>query len=113
MGQQIEEILRAVSEGSTLRHLIIWGNFLVGTVEAGLLGGAVTRLESLDVGGGGLSGQQIEEILRAVSEGSTLRHLIIWGNTLMGTVEAGLLGGAVNRLESLDVRGGGLSAQQH
>merc|ERR1712226_1268254 len=81
-------------------------------VEAGLLGRAVARLERLNVGYTVMSAQQIEEILRAVSEGSTLRHLIMEGDGNMETVEAGLLGRAVARLETLDVMGTRLSVMQ-
>merc|ERR1712105_393279 len=73
---QIEEILRAVGEGSTLRYLNIAGNYRqMERVEAGLLGRAVARLETLDVRFTDMSVIQIEEILRAVGEGSTMRHL--------------------------------------
>merc|ERR1712226_1740572 len=81
-------------------------------MEAGLLGRAVGRLETLNVGYTVMSAQQIEEILRAVSEGSTLRHLIMQGNDNMETVEAGLLGRAVARLERLDVMDTRLTVMQ-
>merc|ERR1712226_1186721 len=110
--QQIEEILRAVSEGSTLRHLSMQWNGNMETVEAGLLGRAVARLETLNVGFTVMSAQQIEEGLRTVTEGFTMRNLIMKGNGNMEAVDAGLLGRAVARLERLDVMGTRLSVQQ-
>ena len=82
------------------------------TVVAGLLGRAVGRLETLNLGYTVMSAQQIEEILRAVSEGSTMKHLSMDGNGNMETVEAGLLGPAVGRLETLDVMDTRLSVMQ-
>ena len=69
-----EEDWMAMVEHPGLRDLTIFC-LTECRLKAGLLGRVVARLERLNIRGRGLSVENIEEILRAVSEGSTMTQL--------------------------------------
>ena len=106
-----EEDWEAVGEHPGLRELEILA-VAEWRVKEGVLGSVVGRLERLEVRDPGVCVENTEEILRAVSDGSSMRYLRMSGRLDMSRVKAGLLGGAVARLERLDVWNTDLSALQ-
>ena len=101
--QQAKDILMTICEGdSQLKTLTIVGaNFSL--VEEGLLKKAVNSLENVNLLGTKLTQQQIDEILTAVSSGSSrLKKLTLAVNNL-SSVAAGLLASAVTSLGQVDL----------
>ena len=72
--EQVNTVFTAVIQDSKLRHLMIGFNDL-SSLEPGVLGKAVTKLETLEVTD--ITTSQGEEILRALGQTSKLKTLIL------------------------------------
>ena len=86
--QQVEAVFRALASSSALRRLDISYNNL-SSVEAGVLGQAVARLEMADMGSTSLTGNQVTSILTAVLRSSCLTSL--WISGVQGEVDRQLV----------------------
>jgi len=99
---QAEAILKNIlSKDSRLTDLNIAENNL-SSVNVRLLGEAVTKMESVDIGDTILTTQQIEAILTEICKNTNLTNLNMSGNNL-SSVEPGLLARAVSQIETIDI----------
>ena len=90
-----------LSKDSRLTDLNIAENNL-SSVNVRLLGEAVTKMESVDIGDTILTTQQIEAILTEICKNTNLTNLNMSGNNL-SSVEPGLLARAVSQIETIDI----------
>ena len=109
-GEQVNKVFAAIIRDSKLKNLMIGYNDL-SFLEPGVLGRAVTKLQTLEVTN--ISHSQGEEILRALSQTSKLKTLILETlNLNLDSLDPSLLAGAATWVETLDIEGNFYSGTQ-
>ena len=107
---QASAILTSLSAGCRLRHLDLSNTDLSG-VRPGLLAGAVTQLDTLDLWRTGLGQDHVEALLTGIAKGGRLKSLNLCCNTLY-SVAPEVLAKAARALETLRLGSTLLTGQQ-
>ena len=110
-GQQLEEVLTAISENPSVKILDISGGHKMNSIAPDLLARAVSQLENVDIGGTNLTNHQTEAIFDALNESTKLKVLNMEDMNL-SSVDPSLMARVVNSLEEVIVHYSQLSIQQ-
>jgi hypothetical protein len=108
--EQAKELFKVLSSGSRLKALNISSNKLT-SVPCEHLTGSLSSLVTLHLAGTGLSRPQTVALLGGLSTSPHLRHLTI-SLTNLSAVEPRTLAATIGRLESVEMREVGLTAEQ-
>ena len=110
-GHQLEEVLTAISENSSVKKLDLSGGHNMTSIAPDLLARAVSQLENVDIGGANLTNRQTEAIFDALNESTKLKVLNMEDMNL-SSVDASLMARVVNSLEEATLHYSQLSTQQ-
>ena len=110
-GHQLEEVLTAISENSSVKKLDLSGGHKMNSIAPDLLARAVSQLENVDIGGANLTNRQTEAIFHALNESTKLKVLNMEDMNL-SSVDVSLMARVVNSLEEATLHYSQLSTQQ-